>query len=51
MQQPYKRYVAEFINDEQLHRLQFALQLQQPLLVLCLHQLMQQCGRGGEGDR
>ena len=45
------RHAAEFIDDQQLDRLQFALGLEQAPLIAGFHQVMYQSCRSGEGDR
>lgn len=43
-------HIAQFVDDEQLHGLQFALKLQQLLLIAGSHEPMHQGGGGGESD-
>lgn len=44
-----QRNIAPFVDNQELHRLEVTLQLQQPPLVAGIHQLMDE-GRRGEGD-
>ena len=46
-----QRHVAEFIDNQQLHRGQLPLKPEQAALVTRLHELVDQRGRRGERDR
>ena len=46
-----ERHVAEFIDNEELDGGELSLELEQTPLVARLHQLMDEAGRGEEGDR
>ena len=46
-----ERHIAEFIDDEELDGGELSLELEQTPLVARFHQLMDEAGRGEEGDR
>src|ERR1700752_2946437 len=46
-----ERHIAEFIDNEELDGGELSLELEQTPLVARLHQLMDEAGRGEEGDR
>jgi hypothetical protein len=46
-----ERHIAEFVDDEQFDGGELRLEVQETPLVARFHQLMNEAGRGEEGDR